>query len=113
MVELVEPLQEETLDHDPQQPDDERGDNQRWPVAESGILEDQIGSQCAQHVLSAMCEIDDVEHAEDDGEPQAEQRVERAVDQPDQKLTKQSHRGNALSPEQHWKADLEHASSRR
>ncbi len=33
-----------------------------------------------------MREIDDVEHAEDHGKPEAEQRVERAVDQSDQKL---------------------------
>jgi hypothetical protein len=34
--------------------------------------------------LGAVREIDDVEHAENDGEPKTEQRVKRAVDQPDQ-----------------------------
>ena len=33
-----------------------------------------------------MGEIDDVEHAEDHGKPETEQRVERAVDQSDQQL---------------------------
>ena len=42
-----------------------------------------------------MGEIDDVEHAEDDGKPETEQRVERAVDQSDQKLCVESlHRPN-------------------
>src|SRR5262249_22160903 len=40
----------------------------------------------AHHIERAMREIDDVEHAEDDGKPEAEQRVERAVDQSHQKL---------------------------
>src|SRR5215510_5853702 len=42
-----------------------------------------------------MREVDDVEHAEDDGEPEAEQRIERAVDEPDQELPKQSLRADA------------------
>ena len=36
-----------------------------------------------------MGEIDDVEHAEDHGKAEAEQRVERAVDQSDQQLCEQ------------------------
>src|ERR1700676_1638332 len=37
-----------------------------------------------------MREIDDVEHPEDHGEPKAEQRVERAVDQSHQELRVES-----------------------
>ena len=48
-----------------------------------------------------MREIDDVEHAEDDGKPEAQQRVERAVDQPEQELPEQRLRRNA--------EDFEHA----
>jgi hypothetical protein len=47
-----------------------------------------------------VTEINDVEHAENDGEPQTQQRVERAVDQTDQQLTEQRSRGYAK--------DLEH-----
>ena len=61
----------------------------RRPVADAGILQQQIGGEGAHHVLGAVREIDDVEHAEDDGEPEAQQRVERAVDQPDQQLPEQ------------------------
>ena len=50
-----------------------------------------------------MGEVDDVEHAEDDGKAEAQQRVERAVDQADQQLAEQRRRRNA--------EDLGHAPS--
>ena len=59
------------------------------------MLQQQIGRERAHHVLGAVREVDDVEHAEDDGEAEAQQRVERAVDQPDQQLAEQRLRGNA------------------
>src|SRR5580765_5889361 len=37
-----------------------------------------------------MGEVDDVEQAEADGEPERQQRIERAVDQSDQQLPEQS-----------------------
>ena len=101
MVELVEPLQEQPLDNDTCDADQNWRDDQRRPVAEAGILQDEIGGKRAHHVLGAVAEIDDVEHAEDDGQPQAEQRVKRAVDQADQQLSEQRLRRNA--------EDLEHA----
>src|SRR5262249_3973644 len=64
-------------------------DDQRPPVAHPDILQQEERGKGAQHVLGAMGEVDDVEDAEDDGEPEAEQRVERAVDQPDQELSEQ------------------------
>ena len=66
-----------------------RRDDQRRPIAEAGILQQQIGGEGAHHVLGAVAEIDDVEHAEDHGQAQAQQRIERAVDQPDQELAEQ------------------------
>src|SRR5262249_19519819 len=41
------------------------------------------------HVLGAVGEIDDVEHSEDDRKPEAQQCIERAVDQADQELAEQ------------------------
>jgi hypothetical protein len=64
-------------------------------------LQQEVGREGAHHVLSAVGEVDDVEQPEDHGEPQAQQRVERAVDQPDQQLPEQRLRGDA--------EDLEHA----
>ena len=58
-------------------------------------MQQQEGREGAHHVLGAVREIDDVEHAEDDGEAEAQQRIERAVDQPDQQLPEQRLRGNA------------------
>ena len=95
MVELIEPLQEQPLDDDPGDSDDERRDHERPPVAEPGILQQEERREGAQHVLGAVGEVDDVEHAEDDGEPEAEQRVERAVDEPDQQLPEQGLRADA------------------
>ncbi len=51
-----------------------------------GHVQQEIGAERAHHIERAMGEIDDVEHAEDHGEPETQQRVERAVDQSDQKL---------------------------
>ncbi len=82
-------------------PTSDRRDDQRRPIAEARVLQQQIGRECAHHVLGAVAEVDDVEHAEDHGEPEAQQRVERAVDQPDQQLAEQRRRGDA--------EDFEHA----
>src|ERR1700678_609136 len=49
-------------------------------------VQKEIRHERAHHIERTMGEIDDVEHAEDHGKPEAEQRVERAVDQSDQKL---------------------------
>src|SRR6201999_2281196 len=100
MVELIEPLQEQPLDDDAGDPDDEGSDHDRPPVAYPGILQQEERRKGAEHVLGAVGEVDDVEHAEDDGEAEAEQRVERAVDQPKQQLSEQRLGGDA--------EDLEH-----
>src|ERR1700690_1319023 len=55
----------------------------------------QIGGKGAHHVLGAVAEIDDVEHAEDYGQSEAQQRIERAIDQPDQELPEQRCRRDA------------------
>ena len=57
------------------------------------IVQQHPGHEGAQHVLRAMREVDDVEQAEDDGQAEAQQRVERAVDQPEQELAEQRLRG--------------------
>src|SRR5215211_538658 len=101
MIEPVEPLQEGALYDDTGEADEDRGDDQRAPVAHPGILQQEERRKRAQHVLGAVGEVDDVEHAEDYGEPEAQQGIERAVDQPEQELPEQSLRRNA--------EDLEHA----
>jgi hypothetical protein len=95
MIELIKPLQEQPLDDHTGNADQYWRDDQRRPVAEAGILQEQIGDKGTHHVLGAVAEIDDVEHAENDGEPEAEQRVERAVDEPDQQLAEQRLRTDA------------------
>src|SRR4249920_900234 len=63
-------------------------------------MKNEIGGKSAHHVLGAMAEVDDIKHAEYNGQPQTQQRVKRAVDQADQQLSKQRRRGDA--------EDLEH-----
>ena len=89
MVELAYVLQEQSLDHDAKRADQDRRDDERRPVIDAEILQQQIGGEGAHHVQRTVGEIDDVEHAEDNGKPETEQRVERAVDQPEQQLPEQ------------------------
>ena len=95
MVEPIEPLQKKPLDDDPGYPHDKRRKEDRPPIAQTSVLEEKVRGEGAQHVLGAMSEVDDVEHAEDDGEPKAEQRIERAVDEPDEQLPEQGLRADA------------------
>ena len=75
--------------------DQNRRNDQRFPIADADVLEQQISGERAHHVLRAMSEIDDVEHAENDGKAKAQQRVERAIDQAEQQLPEQCLRRNA------------------
>ena len=95
MIELAQLLKKQPLDENAGAADQDRHDDQRRPVIDAQILQQHISDERAHHVLRAVGEIDDVEHAEDDGKPEAQQRVERAVDQAEQQLTEQRLRGNA------------------
>src|SRR3546814_12535432 len=59
------------------------------PVADAGEAEQHPGGEGAQHVLGAMREVDDVEHAEDHRQAQAQHGVEGAVDESQQQLAEQ------------------------
>ena len=83
-VEMVEPMEagdEQALDDNPAQADDDRHQDESPPEAEAEVVEQHPGDEGAHHVLGAMREVDDVEEAEDDRQPEAEDGVERAVDQ--------------------------------
>src|SRR5262249_48730521 len=95
MVEPIEPLQKQPLDGDTDGADDNRRRHQRLPVADVVIFEQQERREGAHHVLGAVSKIDDVEHSEDDRKPEAQQGIERAVDQADQELAEQRWRRNA------------------
>src|SRR5262249_40354546 len=61
----------------------------RPPVADADLVQQEVRRECAQHVLGAMREVDDVEKAEDHGQPERKQRIERPVDQANQQLAEQ------------------------
>ena len=100
-IEAAQLLQQHPLDDDAERADQDRHDHQRRPIIDAEILQQHIGDEGAHHVLRAVGEIDDVEHAENDGEPETQERVERAVDQAEQKLAEQRLRRDA--------EDFEHA----
>ena len=75
--------------HDAEQADDQRRQHQRGPERHVEHAEQQPGGEGAHHVLRAVREVDDVQHAEDDGEAEAQHGVEGAVDQAEQELAEQ------------------------
>jgi hypothetical protein len=89
VIEVVQRLEHGALDGDADQTDDDGCDQQRPPVAQARPLQAEVRGEGAHHVLGAVGEVDDIEQAEDHREPEAEQRVEGAVDQPDEELTEQ------------------------
>ena len=76
--------------HDADRADDERRE-QRAPTSSRcpSLFSRNHAHEGAHHVLGAVREVDDVEQAEDHREAERQQRVERAVDQPDQQLAEQ------------------------
>src|SRR6476646_9654252 len=100
MIEVLQALKEKTLDDHADDADNDRCDDDRPPVAEPEVLQQKERRERAQHVLGAVREIDDVQHAENDREPQAQERIKRAIDQPEQELTEQGLRRDS--------EDLEH-----
>ncbi len=90
MIEAGQPLQHGPLEDHPENADRDGSDDQRRPVSDARDVQQEIGAERAHHVERAVREIDDVEHSEDHGEPKAEQRIERAVDQSHQELCVES-----------------------
>jgi hypothetical protein len=74
-------------------------------IANTEIGHQHPGDKGAHHVLRAMGEIDDVEQPEDDCESEAQERIERAVDQPKQHLAEQCLWRDAKKLE-HWSSSV-------
>ena len=75
-VELAQVLQKQAFDQNPGGADDDGRDDERSPIIDAEILQQQVSGERAHHVLRTVREVDDVEHAENDGEPKAQQSVE-------------------------------------
>ncbi len=104
MIEPGEPAQKHPLDDDAGNADHNRRDDQRRPIPDAEPCQQKPGAERAEHVLRAMREIDDVQQAENDREAEAQHRVERAVDQPDQQLREKQRRrrDRDVQPVRHW-----------
>ncbi len=86
MIQPRQPLQHGALEDDTEQADHDRRQQQRPPVADASVFQEKVRHERAHHVERAMGEIDDVQHAENHGKAETQQRIERAVDQTNQEL---------------------------
>jgi hypothetical protein len=95
MVEIGDALEQQTLDQHAEGAHGHRREEQRPPITDAEIGEQEPGAEGTQHVLGAVREVDDVEKPEDHREAERQDGVEGAVDEPDQELTEQHLRGDA------------------
>ena len=91
MIEMVDALQQQPLEDHAEQADDQRRQHQRRPERHVEHAQQQPGGEGAHHELRAVREVDDVQHAEDHGEAQAQHGVEGAVDQPESRPAPSPH----------------------
>ena len=68
----------------------QRHQHQRCPVIDAHVVQRQPGSKGPQHIHGTLSEVNDLEQTKDDCQPQAEQSIERAIDQADQQLAEQT-----------------------
>ena len=78
--------QKQALDRYPEQTHRERREDERAPVVHPQKLQAHIGGKRAEHVEGPMREIDDPHEPEDYRETEAQQRVERSIDQSQHEL---------------------------
>ncbi|MOA35395.1 hypothetical protein D3C78_1568410 [compost metagenome] len=90
MVELVDPAQQQPLDQHTQQPHQQRRRHQHHPVVDAEVVHGHPGANRPQHEQGPMCKIDDVEQAENHGQAQTQDCIERTVDQPQKELAHQA-----------------------
>ena len=76
VIEAGQPLQHGSFQNHAENANHDRRDEQCPPISDAQNIEQEIGAERAHHIKRTMREIDDVEHAEDHGEPEAQQRVE-------------------------------------
>jgi hypothetical protein len=95
VVEVIEVVQQRALDHRGEERHHDRRQQQRPPVVQAEVVQHEPRDEGAHHVHGAVREVHDVEHAEDQGQAEAQRRVERAVDQTEQQLPEQQLRRNA------------------
>jgi hypothetical protein len=86
MVQLVDPAQQQPLDQNPEHPHHQRRQHQHQPVVDAKVVHGHPGNHGPHHEQRTVRKVDDVEQAEDHGQPEAEDCVKRAIDQPQQEL---------------------------
>lgn len=94
-IERIEPSQHRAFDNGADEADEKGRENERRPIADAQIGEQQPGHEGAEHILRTVGEVDDAQEPEDDGEAEAQERIEGAVDEPDQQLPEEGLEGNS------------------
>ena len=94
-IEPVQVPQEQPFDDDAEEPDRQRREEQRRPVVDAEILQAEEGGERPQRVEGAVGEVDHAHQAEDHRQPETQQRVERAVHQPEHQLAEDDGDRNA------------------
>ena len=79
----------------PKAPKHHGGNEERWPVAQARILQQEPGHKGTHHILRPVREIDQVEQTKDHRQAEAEHGIEGAINQPEQELAQQGLRWNA------------------
>jgi hypothetical protein len=86
---MIEPPQHITFHEYAETTHNQRGEDESHPVIDAQIGEAHPCYDGSQHVLGTMREVNNVEKPENDGEAQAQDSVERSIDEADKKLPKQ------------------------
>ena len=76
MTVTVNPSQAKSLDCRTERPCQQRSNEERGP--ETNPSADLEAKKCAEHVEACMCEIENAEHAEDDGQAACHQKQQHS-----------------------------------
>ncbi len=76
MVEFVKPADDGFFQHDAEGSDNQRCQDEAGEIADPEVVQQHPGHKGAHHEQRAMGEVDDVQHAEDDGEAKRQAGVE-------------------------------------
>ena len=95
MILARNPAQQKVFDHHAKCTDQKWREEKRDPVIDTQRIKKDDRGHGAQHVHRAMGKIYDLEQAENNRQPEAQERIKRAINDPDQQLASQHSKGDA------------------
>ena len=94
MVLAGDPPEQKIFDQYADRSDQKWRDKKRDPVIDAESVKEDDGGHGAQHVHGTMGKVNYLEQAKDNCQPEAQERIKRAINDPDQKLTSQHGKGD-------------------